>query len=321
MGLRHIALLLSSASLLALSVACGGGHKDSVSPKTAEVQAIDADPLALLPSAAMAIARVDAKQMFATGSVGGQLAQMAERMLPIGEEAGFKASRDLETVYVAAYSASGADVVGVLRGTFDEARIKDVADSHTPTKGGGLLVASSYLGRQVYTMSNVGFTVVSKQTVIAGGENMIRRVIERMKDGTVQRSQPPWMLQTVETPAAAFAAAADFANQPLAAASVGMMPLAWVKGMKAARLVGNFKDPGLNIAATLTYPDKASAADAAEQVKRTAGMASLLQFVGAPQLKGLEVKPVEGDVQVTFGVDDSQLKSFLQSAQQYMAPR
>jgi hypothetical protein len=71
----------------------------------------------------------------------------------------------------------------------------------------------------------------------------------------------------------------------------------------------------------LTFPDKASAADAAEQVKRTAGMASLLQFIGAPQLKNLDVKPVEGDVQVSFGVDDGQLKTFLQTAQSYMAPK
>ncbi len=311
---------LVAFALLGLAAACGG-NKDSVSAKTAESQAIDADPIALLPSAAMAISRVDVKQMFTSGSVGGQLSLMAERMLPIGEEAGFKASRDLETVYAAGYSTNGADVVAILRGTFDEQKIKTVADSHTPTKGGGVLVASTYLGREVYTLNNVGFTVISKQTVVAGGETMIRRVIERLKDGKVARSQPPWMLQTIETPNAAFAAAADFANQPMAAASVGVVPLGWVKGMKAARLIGNFKDPGLNIAATLTFPDKAAAADAAEQVKRTAGMASLLQFIGAPQLKNLEVKPVEGDVQVSFGVDDTQLKTFLQTTQSYMTQR
>ncbi len=319
MRLRHVAAFALFA-LVPLTVACGGS-KDSVSAKTPESQAIDADPVALLPSSAMVIARVDAKQMFTSGSVGGQLALMAERMLPIGEEAGFNASRDLETVYAAGYSTSGADVVAILRGTFDEAKIKSVADSHTPTKGGGMIVSSTYLGRQVYTLNNVGFTVISKQTVVAGGETMIRRVIERLKDGTVARSQPPWMTQAIDTPGAAFAAAADFANQPIAAASVGVVPLGWVKGLKAARLVGNFKDPGLNIAATLTYPDAATAADSSEQVKRTAGMASLLQFLGAPQLKNLDVKPVASDVQISFGVDDTQLKTFLQTAQQYMNPR
>ena len=50
-------------------------------------------------------------------------------------------------------------------------------------------------------------------------------------------------------------------------------------------------------------------------------MASLLQFLGAPQLKNLDVKPVASDVQISFGVDDTQLKTFLQTAQQYMNPR
>src|SRR5512140_3031054 len=139
MGLRHV-FAVALLGLTPVVVACGGS-KDGVSAKTAESQAIDADPIALFPSNAMAIARVDAKQMFASGSVGGQVALMAERMLPVGEEAGFKASRDLDTVYSAAYSTSGADVVAILRGTFDEQKIKSVADSHTPTKGGGMLVA------------------------------------------------------------------------------------------------------------------------------------------------------------------------------------
>jgi hypothetical protein len=56
-------------------------------------------------------------------------------------------------------------------------------------------------------------------------------------------------------------------------------------------------------------------------VKRTAGMASLLQFIGAPQLKNLDIKTVESDVQVTLGVDDSALKTFLVTAQQYMSPK
>ena len=316
-----------SISLLLVSVlaACGGGSKETVSPKTGEgPQAIDADPVALLPSSATIIARVDAKQMFTTGSVGGQLGQLSERLMPIGDEAGFKASRDLETIYAATYSTSGADVVAVLVGTFDAEKIRAVADSHTPTKGGGVLVASYYLERRLYTLNNVGFCVISPRTVLAGSETMIRRAIERLKDGVAVRNQPPWMTQTIDPASnqgAAFAFAADFANQPIAAASVGMVPLAWVKGLKAARLVGNFKDPGLNIAATLTYPDPNAAKDNADQVKKTASMASLLALVGAPQLKNLDIKTQEADVQITFGVDDAVLRTFLGSVQQYVPQR
>ena len=114
--------------------------------------------------------------------------------------------------------------------------------------------------------------------------------------------------------------APQFISDPVAA-SVGMVPLAWVKGLKAARLVGNFKDPGLNIAATLTYPDPNAAKDNADQVKKTASMASLLALVGAPQLKNLDIKTQEADVQITFGVDDAALRTFLGSVQQYVPQR
>jgi hypothetical protein len=308
----------AALALALAAVSCGGGNKDAVTPNGAEAQSIDSDPAALLPSGAMMIAKVDAKAMFASNSVGGQVGTLVERLLPIGDEAGFKASRDLDSALVGTYSVQGVDAVAVLSGTFDEQKIEQVAATHTPTKGGGTLVASDYQGRKVYTMNNVGFTVLSSKTVLAGTDTMIRRSIERIKDGRVKRDQPPWMLQTVDTPNAAFAGAADFANQPIGAASVGMVPLPWVKGLKAVRLIGNFKDPGLNIAATLTYPDPTTAQAASEDVKRTASMASLLALVGGPQLKNLDIKPEDADVQVKFAVDDQALRTFIGSVQQYM---
>ncbi len=307
--------------LLGVLPACGGG-KDSVTPKVAETQpAIDADPVALLPSGAMVIAKVDTKAMFTAGSVGGQVTLLAERMMPVGEEAGFKASRDLESAIVASYTLQGADLAAVLTGAFDEQKIARAAETHTPTKAGGVLVASDYGGRRVYSVNNVGFTVLTPKTVVAGTETMIRRAIERIKDGRLERDQVPWMLQTIETPNAAFAGAADFANQPIGAASVGMIPIGWLKGLKAVRLIGNFKDPGLNIAATLTYPDVNVARDSADQVKRTAGMANLFTVFGAPQLRNVDIKTQESDVQVTFAVDDQSLRTFLGSMQHYLTAK
>src|SRR5262249_30757281 len=115
-----------------------------------------------------------------------------------------------------------------------------------------------------------------------------------------------------------FAGAADFANQPIAAASVGMIPLPWVKSLKAARLIGNFHDPGLNIAATLTYPDSTTAQSSSEDVKRTAAAANLLAMIGAPQLKNLEIKPQDADVQVKFAVDDAAIRQFMGNVSGYL---
>jgi hypothetical protein len=321
--MRGLAWLRAVAvALTVTAAACGGGSKDTVTPKTAEaVRPIDDDPVALLPSGPMVLAKVDAKAMFTSGSVGGQLGQIAERLVPIGDEAGFKASRDLETTYVAGYSLTGADVAAVLRGTFDEDRIKQLAAAHTAAKAGGAIVASEYGGRTLYTVNNVGFTVLSKRTVLAGTETMIRRSIDRIKDGTAVPNQPKWMLDTIETPNTAFAAAADFATQSIGSATVGMVPLPWVRGLKAARVIGNFHDPGLNIAGTFTYPDGNAAQAASEDLKRTAGMANLLAFIGAPQLKNLDVKPNNADVQVSFAVDDAALRTFAGMVTGYLAAR
>ena len=314
--LRTLGLALWCALAL---VACGGGNKESVTPRAAESEkAIDDDPVALLPSGAMILAKVDAKTLFSSGSVGGELGQVVERLVPIGEEAGFKASRDLDLIYVAGYSLSGADVAAVLRGVFEEEKIKKVADAHTPTKGGGVVVASQYGGRNLYTLNNVGFTVLSKRTVLAGTETMIRRALDRLKDGTAMRNQPKWMLETIETSNTAFAGAADFANQPVGAAAVGMIPLPWVKTLKAVRLIGNFHDPGLNVAATLTYPDASTAQSSSDEVKRTAAAANLLSILGAPRLQNLEVKPQESDVQVKFAVDDASLRRFMGNVSAYL---
>jgi hypothetical protein len=301
------------ALLVGVAVACGGGNKEGVTPTTAGTEkAIDDDPIALLPSGAMVLAKVDAKTMFAS-SAGGQLGQIADRLVPISEDAGFKASRDLDLVYLAGYSMSGADVAAVLRGVFDEDKIKAAS-----AKAGAPVVASQYGGRTLYTVNNVGFTVLSKRTVVAGTESMIRRAIERLHDGTATRNQPKWMLETIETSNTAFAGAADFANQPIGAASVGMIPLPWVKTLKAARLIGNFHDPGLNIAATLTYPDSATAQASSEDVKRTAQAANLLAMLGAPQLKNLDIKPQDSDVQVKFAVDDAALRQFMGTVATYL---
>ncbi len=299
--------------VLVLSVGCGGSNSSVEGAKGAADKKLDDDPLALLPASALVVVSVDARAVYATGSVGAQLGKLTERLVPVGEEAGFVPSRDLDRVVVGVYSLQGADVAAVLVGKFDEQKIAQAAQTHVTTKGGGAIVASQYGGRTLYTLSNVGFTVLSARTAVAGTETGIRRALDRIKDGRVTRDQPPWVTATLETPGAAFAGAADFANQPIGAASVGMIPLPFMKGLKALRVVGNFKDPGLNIAGTLTYPDAPRAEAAAGELKRSSGMASLF-------VKNLDIKPVQTDTQVTLAVEDQQLRALLQLAQQYLAP-
>jgi hypothetical protein len=262
--------------------------------------------------------------MFTSGSTGGVIGQMAEKLVPIGEEAGFKASRDLDRVVMGAYSFQGVDAVAVLVGRFDEQKIAQAAQNHTPMKNGGVLVATPYANRTIYTINNAGFAVLTSKTVLAGTETGIRRALDRVRDNQIVRNQDKWMLETVETPNSAFAVAADLATQPVTATLMSQIPsvvrnlLGWLNGLKAVRMIGNFHDPGLNIAGTLTYGDAQTAAAASDDVKRTGAAAKLFAMFGAPQLQNLDVKVAQSDVQVAFAVDDGQLRTFLASAQQYL---
>jgi hypothetical protein len=315
--MRIVRALVVGASLWAGFSSSGcGGSKDAVGlahgPNDVTEAQIDADPYALLPGSAIVVASLDARAFFTSNTLGPQVAQLAEKYIPIGEEAGFSASRDVDRVVAAAYSTQGADVAAVVSGRFDAKKIATAAENHTPTKGGGMLVASEYAGRKLYTLNNVGFTVLTPKTALVGTETGIRRALDRIRDGRVKRDFADWILTTVETKGAALAVAADFASQPVVTASVGAISLPWLKGMRAARILGNFQEPGMQIAGTLTYGEPAQAAAAGDGLRQVSNMANLLAVTGlTPQIQNLEITPAQTDVQYKFNVDDRSLRGLL----------
>lgn len=303
---------LSVLSSLALGVplaGCGGDDKPPVKAPEA-APALD-DALALLPGNPIMVGTVDARAFFGSQTFGADLAKLVEKYMPIGQEAGFLASRDVDRVTFASYSYQGIDVAAIAIGRFEGAKIKQFAASQAPTKSGAPLVISSYAGREVYTVSNVGFTLLSDTRAVVGTESGIRRVLERIADRRVRREMLPWMISTVETSGAAFSVAADFASQPMPAEAIRQIPAPLVAGLKAVRAVGTFKD-GVQVAGSITYGDTAGAEAAAEHVKKAASMSRLLAFVGI-QIKTFETKVEKSDVQVTLAVDDQSLRQLLAS--------
>ncbi|CAN5737948.1 hypothetical protein BH11MYX4_BH11MYX4_06900 [soil metagenome] len=303
-------LLISLASLASLTLAaapgCGGDKIDVKSP-TAE-PAMD-DALSLLPGSAIAVGTVDARAFFSSQTFGADLAKLVEKYVPIGTEAGFQASRDVDRVTFASYSYQGIDVAAIVIGRFDSAKIKLVAANQTPTKSGGTLVVSQYTGRDVYTVNNIGFTLLSDTRAIVGTEQGIRRVLERIKDKRVKRDIAPWMISTVETSGAAFAVAADFASTPIPPENAKQIPSPLITNLKAARLVATFKD-GVNLAGSITYADAASAESSAALVKQSMGYAKLLAVFGI-KLQNVDIKTDKSDVQVSLLVDDQSLRALL----------
>ncbi|MDF2693679.1 MAG: hypothetical protein K0S65_2062, partial [Labilithrix sp.] len=258
-----------------------------------------------------------ARAFFGSQTFGSELAKLVEKYLPVGQEAGFSASRDVDRVTWASYSYQGVDAAAIVVGRFDEAKIKQAALQKTPTKGGGVLVASQYAGRDVYTVNNVGFTILSSTKAIAGTESGIRRVLERIKDGRVKRDIAPWMIETVETPGAAGAVAGDFATQPMPAEAMRQIPVPFLQSMKALRVLITFKEPGVQIAGSLTYPDEKAAGTASEHVKQIANQAKWLALIGV-KIQSVDVKTEKQDVQVKLEVDDQSLRQVLATAPQWL---
>ena len=296
-------LLLSLVTL----AGCGGGDKTDAKSPTAE-PAMD-DALSLLPGSAIAVGTVDARAFFSSQTFGADLAKLVEKYVPIGAEAGFQASRDVDRVTFASYSYQGIDVAAIVIGRFDSAKIRLVAANQTPTKNGGTLVVSQYTGRDVYTVNNIGFTLLSDTRAIVGTEQGIRRVLERIKDKRVKRDIAPWMVSTVETSGAAFALAADFASTPIPQENAKQIPSPLITNLKAARLVATFKD-GVNLAGSITYSDAASAESSAAVVKQSMGYAKLLAVFGI-KLQNVDIKTDKSDVQVSLLVDDQSLRALL----------
>jgi hypothetical protein len=299
-----LTLLLSSTALL---TGCPG--KENTEVKTPSAEAGMDDAIALLPGSAIAVGTIDARAFFGSATFGADLAKLVEKYIPIGTEAGFQASRDVDRVTFGSYSYQGIDVAAIVIGRFDAAKIKLVATSQTPTKGGGTLVASQYAGRDVYTVNNVGFTLLSDTRAIVGTEQGIRRVLERIKDKRVKRDIAPWMIATLETPGAALAAAGDFASQPLPAELTKQMAPALVNNLKATRVVATFKD-GVQLAGSITYADAASAEASSAVVKQSMGYAKYLGMFGI-KLQNVDIKVDKADVQVSLLVDDQSLRAIL----------
>ncbi|HEY8946934.1 MAG TPA: hypothetical protein VIM73_21975, partial [Polyangiaceae bacterium] len=144
-------------TLLALAVTFAScAKKDDVILRTADgkeltAEAIDADPLALLPGNPVGAATLDARQLFAS-QLGQRLLAIVQARSPLPAESDFVPSRDLERVYLGFYSMQGgADVAGVAVGRFDPSRIEKAAQSSPRNAVGAPVVASQYAGRTLYT--------------------------------------------------------------------------------------------------------------------------------------------------------------------------
>lgn len=290
--------------------ACGGKGARAGGDGQAD---LDADPLALLPASAIVVTSFDARAIGASGAVGKQVASIADSLVPLGPESGFQASRDVDRVVAAGYGSG--DAAAVLSGRFDEEKIAQA----TKAKNGTPIVRGTYAGRTTYAAGRVSYAVLTSHTLVAGTSDGLRRVLERVQSGKLERTVPPWVVDTLQTRGAEMALAADFATQPIASAAVGSVQLPWLEGLRVARVIGNLGQPGMNVAATLTYADADRAKTAADGVKLVDRWLEVFgPLLGGVTLRDLKVELDGADVRCSFAVDDHALSTLLGLANRFL---
>lgn len=266
---RREALALGASAAFVLGSGCGGElNLVPVAETPIDPEAIDRDPLALLPSKAIILAGCDARALYAT-SFGNDITQIVREIVPLGAESGFEPSRDVDRITAGVYAMQGADIAAVVQGRFDPEAIGKAADEKKTMPSGKTIVKTTYAGQTMYTVGNLGFVVLTKNTMLSGNEIGMRRALDRLRyhaaDGpALTRAIEGWMLETIEAKAH-LTLAGDFESSSIGEATTQAVPL--VVGLQRAKILGNFQSPGLSLSGTLNYKDETSADQSAASMR------------------------------------------------------
>mgnify|MGYP000620861143 CR=1 FL=1 len=304
----HLGAALAVFTAIATSSGCGGADENLILMGANKVDpaTIERDPMALLPTNPVMLGYLEATEMFRS-NLGSDVNQIVTMLLPLGAESNFVPSRDVKKVYGGIYAMQGADFCAVLQGDFDVASIARAAEARTMMTSKVPLVRSRYAEFDLYTAGNVGFVILTPHTVLSGNETGMRRAIDRLRRDKLTRSLPKWMADLSNTPGAAFTIAGDLGGQSAVDAATQKMP--FLVGLQKFRTIGNFKDPGMNLAGSFTYADTPSAAAGAVQLadlQKLTGFMSLLSSLGLMgTVPTMQVEQRDNDLAFTMPVDTS----------------
>ena len=281
---------------------------------------IDKEPLALLPGGVVGIASVDTTQLVAS-QFGAKLLAISSQRLPVPAAAGFDPARDLKHLYIGFYSMQGADISGVATGNFDKAKIEAAVNGVDKTPQGVPIAKRTYAGRTLYTAAGFGFCMLTDHSALFGNDTGIRRALDRIHEGRVRRQTLPWMDKLLNSESAPIVAGADLRAQAIPEAASSN--LAFLNGLETMAFVGNFADPGLNLAGTLVYGDEAGAKQGADNVQglsqKLSTYAPLLALMGIPQpVRKLEAEAKGKEAAFVVGLDAAAIGALLDKLPDYL---
>jgi len=273
---------------------------------------VDADPASLLPFGALAVANLDAKQI-TNSTVGGDLVALSEKLVPFAAQIDFQVKRDLDHAYLGMYSFSGADVLGILTGSFHPDKLEEAAGKGINTPY-GVVVVSTYAGRKLYTVANIGFTMLTTKTALCGTEAAMRRALDRIQAGTLRREVATWMSDWVTQPGFPVLIASDVTKQSFGKTVTNYIP--WIQGVQYIRARGRFNpDSSFGFSGSLTYPDAAKAQNAANglsAIPKSFMMMTALKWIGIdPLVRNMTVNSSGNDMQFSTVVDEKQTRQMI----------
>lgn len=311
-------LLAATVAAASLSTACS--PKESIvalgNGKKLSAEEIDKNPQALLPGNAVLYVQADMQAFFGT-AFAPQVLKIATTLVPIPADANFQPTRDVKSAIVGMYSSTSADFAGVVQGSFDPDAIAASAAKGSITPLGQPLKATPYANNTIYSSAavasgtEIGFVLLTKQTILVGNPAGLRRALERIRDGKVVREIPDWAVDLMKTPGAEIVVVGDLGSQPVSAAVLGQMP--FLDKVKQVRVVGDFKPPGMNVAGSLTYPDSNSAQNGANSMRLLPGMVGWVSWLTGNPFQTLEtnVPPGTGELQFKMVLDGQALSALL----------
>lgn len=316
-------MLLGGLGAAAFGLACS--KQDEIIVETAaglrvDDARIDEDPWALLPSGAVSWWNLGARELFAA-KFGPQVVALLQRTLPVPVGSGYEPSRDVDGIALGLYTLSGVDVAGIATGRFDAQGFERALAQGALTAAGRPVTRTSYAGRSMYVSDGVGLTVLTPRTLAFGNEVGMRRVLDRIEEGRVARAMPGWFEELLAS-GAPLTWGVDLAAHPLPNAA--RQQVQFLDGLRAARLLGNFEEPGINLAGTLTYDAEDAAQRGATTLRASAESLRtyelLMALVGVMQpLRRLDAQVQGSEAQVVAEVDGAAVGSLLGNAERLIA--
>lgn len=288
--------------------------------RRATIQSIDEDPWQLLPPGAVMWLRLDMKPAF-QAEFGPQMEKIMLDLLPFANGSGIQPRRDIDVVVGALYATVGSDVVAIGQGRFDPQAIERAVTQKPESTAGLPIQVVTFAGTKMYIAGQTAMAVLTESTLVFGTQLGVRRVLERVEEGRLRRILPAWYEALLTQEAADFQWGIDLDSQPVPAAF--RTQLEFLNQLRAARLLGNFRDPGLNLAGTLTYETPHSAESATLELagleKNLGKYEIILAALRVPQpIRSLRAQAIDKDTQVAIEVNGRAIAAFLDNAAQFM---